>query len=96
MPDNRRNLQVNQTGLKGNEQVDENGWPTPLSDQSNPLRLVVRDGSRGSINEFKAMTTSRQGDVSIPEGRSKVEGEKVDDLTVKVKVTNNNSLGKGE
>lgn len=87
MVDVRRNLQVKQTGVEGDRQIDENGWPDALNDPSDPLKLVVTDGKLGEQREFKAMATSRQDDVSLPEGRSKIQGTSPDDLSIKVKVT---------
>ena len=60
MPDNRRNLQINQPGIQGNETVDKNGWPTPLTDPSNPLRVKVTNGSNGEQRNFDPVTTSQQ------------------------------------
>ena len=49
-------------------------------------------GKNGSQEDFKAMSTSRQDDVSIPEGHSKVEGVGLDGLKIEIKVTENNSV----
>lgn len=92
MPDNRKNLQVHQPTLQGDDANDGNGWPEPLTDPSSPLKMVVSSGSRGSQNGFQAMSTSRQNDVSLPEGRSSVQGVGKDGLSVPVKVTTGNSL----
>lgn len=91
MPDNRRNLQTQWKGIEGTETIDKNGWPTPLNDPSNPLKIKVTHGSRGEQKDFKAMKTSRQDDVSLPEGRSSVKGVKRDDLDIDVKKTVNDS-----
>lgn len=92
MPDVRKNLQVRQPNIEGVDVNDDNGWPTPLSDPSNPLKMVVSNGSRGETSYIDALSTSRQNDVSIPEGRSSVQGVSKDDLKIAVKVTENNSL----
>lgn len=92
MPDNRKNLQVEQPGIEGYATADKNGWPTPLADPSNPLKFVVSNGSRGETKDFRAMETSRQGEHSLPEGQGGVKREGIDDLSVKVKVTKNDSL----
>lgn len=90
--DNRNNLQVRQEGIEGYGPADKNGWPTPLNNPANPLKFVVRDGSRGEQRDFKAMTTSRQNDLSKPEGDSHVSGKKPEGLTISIKKTVGNSL----
>lgn len=67
MPDNRRNLQVNQPGIQGNKEVDQNGWPTPLTDPSNPVKMAVTSGSNGEQKNFDPVSTSKQavGEVGI-------------------------------
>lgn len=90
MPNNRRNIQVNQPNVEGNETVDKNGWPTPLSSPLNPLKLVVSDGSRGETRSFRAMSTSGEG--STPESETKVKGNTFDEMSMKVKKTVGNSL----
>ncbi len=69
-PDVRRNLQVNQDGIQGNEEVDKNGWPTPLCDPSNPLKLTVTNGSNGEQRNFDPTSTDGQDQLSLTEGRS--------------------------
>lgn len=69
-PDVRKNLQVRQPGIEGYESADKNGWPEPLVDPSDPLKLVVTAGSSGSQNNFQAMATSGQNDLSLTEGRT--------------------------
>ena len=64
MPDNRRNLQVNQPGIQGNEELDKNGWPTPLCDPSNPVKMAVVNGSNGEQKNFDPTSTSKQ---DVPE-----------------------------
>lgn len=64
MPDNRRNLQVNQPGIEGNDVNDKNGWPTPLTDPSNPVKMAVTSGSNGEQKNFDPTSTSKP---SVPE-----------------------------
>jgi hypothetical protein len=94
MSDNRRNLQVGQPGIEGNETVDNNGWPTPLNDRTNTLKVVITDGKRGQTKDFRAMSTSGQGELSLPEGHSHPSKDSSydSDLTIKVKKTVGNSL----
>jgi hypothetical protein len=92
MPDNRRNLQVRQPGIEGYDPSDKNGWPVPLSDPGSALKVVVHSGMRGETKDFQAMKTSRQNDVSLPEGHSKVRGVSRDEISIKVKKTVGNSL----
>ncbi len=74
MPDNRKNLQVRQPGIEGYDVADKNGWPTPLVDPSNPLRVAVVNGSNGEQKNFDPITTSQQraGEHSLDGGQSKV------------------------
>jgi hypothetical protein len=67
MPDLRRNLQTNQS-FEGNEVNDGNGWPVPLCDPSNPLKMKVTNGQNGSQRDFKAMSTDGQDKLSLAEG----------------------------
>lgn len=92
MPDLRRNLQVKQDTVQGDDVNDGNGWPTPLTDPSSPLKMVVSNGSRGEISGIAATSTSRQNDVSTPEGRSSIQGISVDGLTISIKKTVGDSL----
>lgn len=68
MPDNRVNLQINQPHIEGNEVNDKNGWPTPLSDPSSPLKMTVTKGSNGSQKNFDPVSTSVQSQLSLAEG----------------------------
>ena len=70
MPDTRPNLQAKQDGIVGDDVNDKNGWPTPLTDPSNPLRFAVTHGSSGEQRNFDPVATSRQNDVSAPGGKS--------------------------
>ena len=74
MPDNRKNLQVRQPGIEGYDVADKNGWPTPLTDPSNPLKMAVTNGSSGEQKNFDPVSTSRQKELSLPEGSSKGPG----------------------
>lgn len=69
MPDNRKNLQDRQAGIEGYDEADKNGWPTPLSDTSNPLKVKVTHGSNGEQRNFDPVTTSQQR-----EGHQTAEG----------------------
>ena len=64
MPDNRRNLQVRQDGIQGYDVDDKNGWPTPLCDPSNPVKMAVTNGSSGEQKNFDPTSTSKQ---DVPE-----------------------------
>lgn len=92
MPDNRNNLQVRQPGIEGYDVSDKNGWPTPLNSPLNPLKMVVSNGSRGEQRDFKAMATSRQNDLSKPEGSGSVSRPGLAPLDVSIKKTVGNSL----
>lgn len=72
MPDTRRNLQVNQPGIEGNEPNDKNGWPTPLTSPLDPLKIKVTNGSNGSQSFKTLMATQGQDQLSLTEGRSSV------------------------
>lgn len=72
MPDNKRNLQIRQPGIEGYDVDDKNGWPTPLTDPSNPLRMKVTNGSNGTLSNFDPTSTSGQAGLSLPEGKSTV------------------------
>lgn len=80
MPDLRRNLQVNQPGIVGNEVNDKNGWPTPLTDPSNPLKMAVTNGSNGEQRNFDPTSTSQQNksEHSAPGGRHGSPGNQLD------------------
>lgn len=91
MPDNRVNLQTNQS-FEGNAVNDGNGWPTPLVNPAGTLSVKIEDGKRGSQTNIQAMSTSRQNDVSLPEGRSKVQGVNRTELSVSIKKTVGDSL----
>ena len=99
MADYLPNLQVKQQNVEGYDVSDKNGWPTPLVDPAGQLKIKVENGSRGSTKDFKAMRTSRQDDVSLPEGHAKVSGEGLDGLKIEITVNDNDSLshdtGKG-
>lgn len=69
MPENRRNLQVRQGETQGYESIDKNGWPVPLSDPTDPLKLKVTTGSNGEQKNIRAMSTSRQNELSLTEGK---------------------------
>jgi hypothetical protein len=56
----RPNLQVSQPGIEGDAVNDGNGWPTPLTDPSNPLRMGVTNGSNGSQSNKDLISTSQQ------------------------------------
>jgi hypothetical protein len=72
-PDLRKNLQVNQPGIQGNEVNDDNGWPTPLTDPSNPLKMAVTSGSNGEQRNFDPVATAGQDQLSLSEGSSKIK-----------------------
>lgn len=72
-PDLRRNLQVNQPGIEGNDVNDNNGWPTPLTDRSSLLKMKVTNGLNGEQKDFKAMSTSTQNELSLAEGSSAIK-----------------------
>jgi hypothetical protein len=78
MPDNKRNLQIRQPGIEGYDVDDKNGWPTPLTDASDPLKLKVTNGSNGEQRNFRAMATSTQNDLSLTEGDKKYPGPEAD------------------
>lgn len=46
-PKTRRNGQVEQPGIQ--YEPEGNGWPTPLTDESNPLSIKVTDGKSGYV-----------------------------------------------
>jgi len=58
--DVRRNLQVSQPGIEGDEVTDGNGWPKPLTDPSSRLKMAVTTGSNGSQRNFDPTSTSQQ------------------------------------
>lgn len=60
MSDTRKNLQVRQPGIEGYDVSDKNGWPTPLTDPSSPLKFSVTNGSNGTQKNFDPTTTSQQ------------------------------------
>ncbi len=68
-PDLRRNLQVNQPHIEGNEVNDKNGWPDPLCDDSSPLKMAVTNGSNGEQRNFEAMACDGQDQLSLTEGK---------------------------
>lgn len=70
MPDNRPNIQIAQPHIEGYDVADKNGWPTPLVDPSNPLKLKVTNGSAGEQKNIQAMSTSSKGELSLTEGSS--------------------------
>lgn len=72
MPDNRQNLQVRQPGIVGYETADKEGWPTPLTDPSNPLKMAVTSGGNGTQKNFDPISTSQQR----AGGHHLAEGEK--------------------
>ena len=43
----RKNLQCKQPNIEYTP--EDNGWPEPLTDQSNPIRYAVVDGKNGSV-----------------------------------------------
>lgn len=72
MPSNRRNLQINQPGIEGNEPVDKNGWPTPLTSPLDPLKMKVTNGSNGSQSYKTIFATAGQDQLSLTEGKASV------------------------
>lgn len=72
--DLRRNLQTRPPGIQGLEQVDQNGWPVPLNDPSDPLSMKVTNGSNGEQKNIQAMSTSSKGELSLTEGREATSG----------------------
>lgn len=73
MPDNRPNVQVRQPHIEGYETADKNGWPTPLVDPSNPLKVKVTNGSNGSQSNKTLMATDGQDQLSLTEGSSAIK-----------------------
>lgn len=71
-PDVRKNLQVRQPGIEGYDEADKNGWPDPLVDPSNPLRMEVTNGSNGEQRNFDPLSTDGQDQLSLTEGRAYV------------------------
>jgi hypothetical protein len=69
MPDTRDNLQVRQPGIEGYGTADKQGWPDPLVNPSNPLKIKVTNSSNGSTKDFKAMSTDGQDKLTLTEGR---------------------------
>jgi len=69
MPDNRRSLQVNQPNVIN---LPDNNWPEPLTDASNPLKMVVTSGGNGTQKNFDPVSTSNQKELSLAEGKSSV------------------------
>lgn len=78
-PDNRKNLQVRQPGIEGYDNADANGWPEPLVDPSNPLRMVVTNGSNGEQSNFDPIATAGQDQLSLTEGSSKIATGNMED-----------------
>jgi hypothetical protein len=76
MPDNRETVQVNQPNIIN---LPENNWPDPLVDPSNKLRVVVTNGQSGSQRNFDPVATSMQDQLSLPEGKSKVNTGNMND-----------------
>lgn len=72
MPDNRVNLQIHQPGIEGDDVNDGNGWPKPLVSPLDPLKMTVTNGKNGTQRNFDPVSTSRQNDLSLSEGRSSV------------------------
>lgn len=68
-PDVRRNLQVRQPTNQGDDVNDQNGWPTPLTDPSNELRVAVTLGNSGESSNIEALSTSTQDQLSLAEGQ---------------------------
>lgn len=60
MPDNRKNVQVRQPGIAGYENADKNGWPEPLADGSQTVKVTVTNGKNGQQTNFRPMKTSGQ------------------------------------
>lgn len=71
-PDTRKNAQVRQPGIEGYDVADGDGWPTPLTDPSNPLKVTVTNGSHGEQRNFDPVSTSIQDQLSLTEGKSKI------------------------
>lgn len=69
-PNLRKNLQVHQPGIEGDDVNDGNGWPSPLSDPSNPLKMAVTNGSSGEQRNFDPTSTAGQNQLSLAEGSS--------------------------
>lgn len=57
--DLKRNLQVNQPNVT--ELPEGNGWPEPLGENSNPLRMKVTNGRNGESSMGPKIATSQQG-----------------------------------
>jgi hypothetical protein len=67
-PTLRRNGQVVQPNV---EQMPEgNGWPTPLTDESNPVQMKVQDGKNGEsiMNDGINTSQTKTGGWSLTEG----------------------------
>lgn len=78
-PDLRKNLQVRQPGIEGYDDADKNGWPEPLVDPSNPLKMAVTMGSNGEQRNFEAMATDGQDQLSLTEGSSVIKTGDMED-----------------
>jgi hypothetical protein len=64
------NLQVAQPNV---EQLPEgNGWPTPLTDESSPLKQSITNGRNGESNNMEDLRTSqmKEGGHHLAEGQS--------------------------
>lgn len=74
MPDLRKNLQVRQPTNQGDDVNDGNGWPTPLTDPSSPLKMVVTSGGNGTQTNKDLISTSQQdaGEHQLSEGQGSV------------------------
>lgn len=69
MPNLKPNLQVRQPNVV--DPPEGNGWPTPLTDESNPIRQAVTNGSNGEVTgvDNRIQTSqSKNGGWSLCEG----------------------------
>lgn len=69
-PTLRKNGQVVQPNVEF--MPDNNGWPTPLTDESNPVRQQVTVGKNGEsiMNDGINTSQSKNGGWHLPEGSS--------------------------
>lgn len=56
MSDLKKNLMVKQPNVT--ELPENNGWPTPLVDESSPIRQVVNMGKVGEVSNKQLTSTS--------------------------------------
>jgi hypothetical protein len=77
-PKLKDNLQVAQPNVA--ELPEGNGWPKPLTDESNPLKQTVSYGRNGEQNNMDDLRTSqmKDGGHHLPEGRNQATATTAD------------------